>query len=133
MRHWHGYGHGYGHGLSGWGIAVMTIGSLLILALLVLLAVALFRYVSRSRQPLAHGAAGAAGAAAGPGWRHGWTGGPGGPGGALHGPAPEQVLAERFARGEIDEEEYRRRLDVLRSAGGPGNWPGNGPNGPGDS
>jgi putative membrane protein len=27
----------------------------------------------------------------------------------------EGILAERFARGEIDEEEYRRRLDVLRS------------------
>ena len=29
---------------------------------------------------------------------------------------PEQVLAERFARGEIDEEEYRRRREVLGSA-----------------
>jgi putative membrane protein len=28
------------------------------------------------------------------------------------------VLAERFARGEIDDEEYRRRLDTLRTAGG---------------
>lgn len=28
----------------------------------------------------------------------------------------ERVLAERFARGEIDEEEYRRRLSVLREA-----------------
>jgi uncharacterized membrane protein len=27
-------------------------------------------------------------------------------------------LAERFARGEIDEEEYRRRLDALRAADG---------------
>jgi putative membrane protein len=33
------------------------------------------------------------------------------------GPDPEQILAERFARGEIDDEEYRRRLEVLRSAG----------------
>ncbi|MEV5708273.1 MULTISPECIES: SHOCT domain-containing protein [Actinoallomurus] len=31
------------------------------------------------------------------------------PGGA------ESVLAERYARGEIDEEEYRERLAVLRS------------------
>lgn len=29
---------------------------------------------------------------------------------------PESLLAERFARGEIDEEEYRHRLDVLRHA-----------------
>jgi uncharacterized membrane protein len=27
------------------------------------------------------------------------------------------VLAERFARGEIDEEEYHRRLETLRAAG----------------
>jgi putative membrane protein len=26
----------------------------------------------------------------------------------------EELLAERFARGDIDEEEYRRRRDVLR-------------------
>jgi putative membrane protein len=29
-------------------------------------------------------------------------------------PTPEQILAERFARGELDEEEYRRRVDALR-------------------
>jgi putative membrane protein len=29
----------------------------------------------------------------------------------------EQVLAERFARGEIDAEEYHQRLDTLRQAG----------------
>ncbi|WP_398958481.1 SHOCT domain-containing protein [Streptomyces sp. GC420] len=29
------------------------------------------------------------------------------------------MLAERFARGDIDEEEYRRRLAVLRSSGPP--------------
>jgi putative membrane protein len=28
---------------------------------------------------------------------------------------PEQIVAERFAAGEIDEEEYQRRLDTLRS------------------
>lgn len=28
-------------------------------------------------------------------------------------PRPEDVLAERFARGEIDEDEYRRRVTVL--------------------
>ncbi len=28
----------------------------------------------------------------------------------------ERTLAERFARGELDEEEYRRRRDVLRSS-----------------
>jgi len=30
---------------------------------------------------------------------------------------PEAILAERFAAGQIDEEEYRRRLEVLRGPG----------------
>jgi putative membrane protein len=29
--------------------------------------------------------------------------------------SPERILAERFAKGEINEEEYRRRLEALRS------------------
>lgn len=37
----------------------------------------------------------------------GLSGGPGG---------PEQVLAARFARGEIDEQEYRARLAALRES-----------------
>ncbi len=28
--------------------------------------------------------------------------------------SPEALLAERFAKGKIDEDEYRRRLEVLR-------------------
>jgi len=39
---------------------------------------------------------------------------------------PEQILAERLARGEIDEDEYRRRLAALAShapaEAGPGGW-----------
>ena len=31
-----------------------------------------------------------------------------------HGEAAEAVLADRFARGEISDEEYRERLAVLR-------------------
>lgn len=38
---------------------------------------------------------------------------PGRDGRADTGPAPEDLLAERFARGEIDEPEYRQRLEVL--------------------
>ncbi len=29
-------------------------------------------------------------------------------------PTPERILADRFARGEIDEDEYHQRLDALR-------------------
>jgi putative membrane protein len=31
--------------------------------------------------------------------------------------SPEQVLADRYARGEIDEQELRHRLDTLREIG----------------
>ena len=31
-------------------------------------------------------------------------------------PDPERLLAERFAAGEIDEEEYHHRLDTLRAS-----------------
>lgn len=30
---------------------------------------------------------------------------------------PEQILAARFARGELDQDEYRQHLDALRSSG----------------
>lgn len=30
-------------------------------------------------------------------------------------PSAQQLLAERFAKGEIDEDEYRARLEALRS------------------
>jgi putative membrane protein len=83
------------------------------------------------------------------GWgRRGRAGGPGGPGGpGPGGPGPwpgegrwrdsapwpgdgpraddaEQILSRRFAAGEIDAEEYRQRLEVLRSHRGGGPGPG---------
>lgn len=33
---------------------------------------------------------------------------------------PEEILAERFARGEIDDDEYRRRLETLHAPRGVG-------------
>jgi putative membrane protein len=44
--------------------------------------------------------------------RHGGHGGPGGSGGRGPGSAAE-MLARRFAQGEIDEDEYWSRLSVL--------------------
>lgn len=78
----------YGHGLGGWGFALMAISQVLFWALIIAGIVALVRYVGRRTQ------------------HTGW------PGAAR--PTPEQLLAERFARGEISEEEYRRGLDLLR-------------------
>jgi putative membrane protein len=37
---------------------------------------------------------------------------------AAKGEPAERILAERFARGEIDADEYRRSLDVLRGGSG---------------
>ncbi len=80
----------YGDHMSGWGYALGIIGMVLFWALLITAVVALIRYLG---------------------------------GGRGHEPPPppppphataEQMLAERFARGEIDADEYRRRLDTLR-------------------
>lgn len=114
MRYWHGHGH-----MDGWGIGLMAFGTLLFLVIVVLLAVALFRYLSHSRQPMPPGRAtpgvGGFGAGGRPGWGRDGQGRPG-----FQGVPPEQLLAERFARGEIDAEEYRHRLETLRSANRPG-------------
>lgn len=76
-----------GYGWSAWGLATMTVSMVLFWVLIVLVIVALVRYLQRS-------------------------------GRAESGRAtPENLLAERLARGEIDEEEYRRRLAVLTERG----------------
>ena len=81
----------YGDHMSGWGYALGIIGMVLFWAVLVLAIAAAFRYLDRKRSE------------------------------SFPPPPPpptaEQVLAERFARGEIDADEYRQRLDTLRQAG----------------
>jgi putative membrane protein len=72
--------------MSGWGMAFMAVGTLLFWGLLVAGIVALVRYTSREA---ARGAS------------------------PTEPPSPRRVLAERYARGEIDDEEYTRRLAVL--------------------
>ncbi|MBP0449024.1 SHOCT domain-containing protein [Kitasatospora sp. RG8] len=87
------------HGMSGWGFGLMTVSMLLFWGLLVFGVVVLVRYVGHASQhhPAAPPPA-APPSAAPPAER----------------PTPERLLAERLARGEIEPEEYRRRLDVLR-------------------
>lgn len=75
---------GNGWNMGGWGMGLAGLGALLILAAVVAGAVLLVR-------------ASAPGAGRGRG----------------HGPDPFETLAARFARGDIDEQEYRRRLEVL--------------------
>ena len=81
----------WGNGMGGWGMVLMSVSGLLFWGLIIAGVVWLVRPAGRAGQP---------GPAAG---------------GA---PAPQQVLADRFARGEIDEDEYTRRLQVLRAAPG---------------
>jgi putative membrane protein len=75
----------YGDGLTGWGSPAMAMGMGMVLVwwLVGLGVYALVRRLHRGDRP------------------------------AAPRPTPEQVLAERFARGDIDETEYRRRFDVL--------------------
>ncbi len=84
-----------------WGLVV--VGALVIGALLIVVIVLLARALSRLDHLTRSAPPGAGAAASAPG-------------------GPESVLAERYARGEIDEEEYRRRLATLR--GGPAYPPG---------
>jgi putative membrane protein len=78
----------YGHDLSGWGWFAMSASMILFWVLIITAAVLLFRAVNRPHEHT-----------------H-----------ILAAPqTPEQVLGERFARGEIDEEEYRRRLNALHA------------------
>ena len=78
----------YDHDLTGWGWAGMTIGMVVFWGLVITGIVLLVRAVSRNDRP------------------------------APTPPTPdaEQLLAERFARGEIEEPEYRDRLATLRGA-----------------
>lgn len=76
----------YGHGMGGWGYVLMTLNMLFFWGLVIVGIVFLVRYVGASRQS----------------------------GGGRGGASADRILAERFARGEIDEEEYQRRRDILR-------------------
>jgi putative membrane protein len=81
----------YDHDLSAWGWVGMTLGMVAFWALVIGAVVWLVRGLSRGneRRDLSSS------------------------------PDPRRVLAERFARGEIDEAEYRDRLTVLSGAAGP--------------
>ena len=87
---------GYGYGMSGFG----WIGSLLFIALLVLGIV----YLVRALEPGRGRAQRDDGYARGPGASDR---------GAPHGDAALQILRERYARGEIDRDEFeQRRMDL---------------------
>ncbi len=84
--------YGYGSGMGGWGYALMAIGMVLFWGAVIYGIVALVRHTRRDDPQIRETAEPAA-------------------------PEPERLLAERFARGEIDEGEYHQRLTSLRAAG----------------
>ena len=91
MMYWYGNG-----GMSGWGWALATIGMVVFWGVLIAAGVGLFRYLAHNGQQSQP---------------------PGPSAAAPNAPqSPEAILAERFARGEIDESEYHTRLATLRGA-----------------
>lgn len=83
----------YGPGMGGWGIAMMIIGNIILWGLLTVAAVAVVRYTGLG-QPRSSSTSSPAEV------------------------SPQKLLAQRFARGEISEEEYMRSLHVLSGASG---------------
>ncbi|MGA6205511.1 SHOCT domain-containing protein [Nocardia testacea] len=82
------------HGMSGWGYGLMTAAMVLFWILVIAGVVLIARYLSQPSAPVG--------------------------GVPILRPAAEQVLAEHFARGEIDADEYHQRLATLRGDTGPG-------------
>lgn len=89
----------YGNGMGGWGWGLMAFSFIVFWALVVLAVVLLVRHFSRSGQQSPSGPP--------------QYGPPAGPPPS----SPGQLLAERYARGEIDDAEYQQRQATLRGAG----------------
>ena len=100
-----------------WWYVVMAVMALILAAVLVTGIILVVRFAGRGgrmqrQMPGAYPPM--PGSAPGPGMQGGPGAGPGVPAsGGYPGPNPEDVLAQRFARGEIDEAEFRARMKVL--------------------
>ncbi|MCX4585794.1 SHOCT domain-containing protein [Streptomyces sp. NBC_01481] len=81
----------FDHDVSGWGWFAMAASMILFWVLIIIAVVLLFRALGQTPEHTHSPSV----------------------------PSPEQVLAKRFARGEIDDEEYRRRLATLHASGPP--------------
>ncbi|MFJ7115595.1 SHOCT domain-containing protein [Streptomyces albogriseolus] len=77
----------YDHDVSGWGWFAMSAGMILFWALIITVVVLLLRALNSPHEHTHTPVA----------------------------PTPEDILRERLARGEINEEEYRRRLNALHA------------------
>ncbi len=76
----------FGNGMGGWAALTMLLGTVLLLGSIIAVIALVTSYVRR------------------------------GPGPSGRDQRAEEILAERFARGEIDAEDYRARLDALANA-----------------
>jgi putative membrane protein len=75
----------YGPGMNGWTIALMILSNVVFWALVIFACVAVFRYLRRRNTTSdSHSTS-----------------------------DPQEILAQRFARGEIDADEYTSRVQVL--------------------
>lgn len=90
--------YGFGHYAGGWNWPVVVVGTLVFWVLLAVAIVAVIRYLTRPARPWGEAAVSQAGP---------------GPYQPPAMPSPAGILAERFARGEIGEEEYQHRMAVL--------------------
>lgn len=79
----------YGYHMGGWGYALMGLNTLLFVALLIIGAFAMFRSHNHSSDPARS---------------------------TLHRDTPEDLLAERYARGELNDDEFQHRRDTLRQS-----------------
>ncbi|MFE1443525.1 SHOCT domain-containing protein [Streptomyces sp. NPDC058739] len=88
----------YDHDVSGWGWFAMSASMVLFWVLIITIGALLLRALTRAGDT---------------GTRPG-----------TRAATAEELLAERFARGEIDEDEYNRRLTVLRTRADDRTWLG---------
>lgn len=77
--------YGNSNGMDGWGYTLMTVSMVLFWGLIIYGVIATVRYLGRQSRA------------------------------AAARPTAEEVLAERFAHGQIDEPEYSERLSALRA------------------
>jgi putative membrane protein len=76
----------YGNSIGGWGYALMGLGTVISWAVMITAIVLLVRFLARANRSTP----------------------------PTLSVSPEELLAQRYARGEMDDVEYRHRLETLR-------------------